>query len=389
MKKKTAVIIMSVVMCVSILAGCGADKETDAGTESAASEESEISEEILADMEPDAAGVPAEEQSEDVTEKEAEENGNDTAAGLPEEEETADDAGVAVRIGSLKGPTSMGLVYLMEQAEKKETVNRYEFTMTAAADELLPAMLSGDLDIVLIPANVASVLYNKAEGDVAVIDINTRGVLCMVSGNDKIKNMEDLKGQAIYMTGKGTTPDYVMQYLLKENGLMTADVTMEYKSEAAEVAAVLAGTPDAVGVLPQPFVTAACTQNEKLSVVMDLTEQWASVQGEGGSSLVTGVTVVRKGFLDQNPEAVEQFMEEHAASASYANEHVEETSELVAAAGIIDKADVAVKAIPECNITYIDGEEMETALSGYLAVLWEQDPASVGGGLPGEDFYYK
>jgi NitT/TauT family transport system substrate-binding protein len=283
----------------------------------------------------------------------------------------------------------MGLVYLMEQAEKKETVNRYEFTMTAAADELLPAMLSGDLDIVLIPANVASVLYNKAEGDVAVIDINTLGVLYMVSGNDKIKNMEDLKGQAIYMTGKGTTPDYVMQYLLKENGLTTADVTMEYKSEAAEVAAVLAGTPDAVGVLPQPFVTAACTQNEKLSVVMDLTEQWASVQGEGGSSLVTGVTVVRKGFLDQNPEAVEQFMEEHAASASYANEHVEETSELVAAAGIIDKADVAVKAIPECNITYIDGEEMETALSGYLAVLWEQDPASVGGGLPGEDFYYK
>ena len=161
----------------------------------------------------------------------------------------------------------------MEQAEKKETVNRYEFTMTAAADELLPAMLSGDLDIVLIPANVASVLYNKAEGDVAVIDINTLGVLYMVSGNDKIKNMEDLKGQAIYMTGKGTTPDYVMQYLLKENGLMTADVTMEYKSEAAEVAAVLAGTPDAVGVLPQPFVTAACTQNEKLSVVMDLTEQ--------------------------------------------------------------------------------------------------------------------
>ncbi|MDE7187171.1 MAG: ABC transporter substrate-binding protein [Lachnospiraceae bacterium] len=389
MKKKTAAIIMSVVMSVSILAGCGADKETDTGTESAASEESEISEEILADTEADAAGVPAEEQSVDVTEKEAEENGNDTAADPPEEEDAADDAGVTVRIGSLKGPTSMGLVYLMDQSEKGETVNRYEFTMTAAADELLPAMLSGDLDIVLIPANVASVLYNKAEGDVAVIDINTLGVLYMVSGNDKIKNMEDLKGQTIYMTGKGTTPDYVMQYLLKENGLTTADVTMEYKSEATEVAAVLAGTPDAVGVLPQPFVTAACAQNDKLSVVMDLTEQWASVQGEGGSSLVTGVTVVRKGFLDQNPEAVEQFMEEHAASASYANEHVEEAAELVAATGIIDKAEVAARAIPECNITYIDGEEMETALSGYLAVLWEQDPASVGGGLPGEDFYYK
>lgn len=388
MKKKTAAMILSVVMCVSILAGCGADKETDTGLEPAVSEEGEISGEIPADPEGDDAEISAEEQSVDGTEQETEENGNDAAADLPDEAEEDNDAGAAVRIGSLKGPTSIGLVYLMDQAKMGVTANRYEFTMTAAADELLPAMLSGDLDIALIPANVASVLYNLAEGDVAVIDINTLGVLYMVSGNDKIKNMEDLKGQTIYMTGKGTTPDYVMQYLLKENGLTTADVTLEYKSEATEVAAVLSGAPDAVGVLPQPFVTAACAQNENLSVVMDLTEQWAAVQGENGSSLVTGVTVVRKGFLDQDPEAVEQFMEEHAVSAAYANEHVEETAGLVAEAGIIDKAEVAAKAIPECNITYIDGEEMKTALSGYLAALCEQDPASVGGGLPGEDFYY-
>ena len=190
------------------------------------------------------------------------------------------------------------------------------------------------------------------------------------------------------MTGKGTTPDYVMQYLLKENGLTAADVTLEYKSEAAEVAAMLAEMPEAVGVLPQPFVTAACAQNDKLSVVLDLTKQWAAVQEEGGSSLVTGVTVVRNALLTEDPAAVELFMEEHAASAAYANEHVEETAQLVAAAGIIDKAPVAAKALPECNITYIDGEEMKTALSGYLQVLWEQDPESVGGGLPGDGFYY-
>lgn len=387
MKKKTAAMIMSVVMCASMLSGCGADKGTDTGMESAVQETDGISGETQAETEEENTGLSAEEQSEDVTEKK-EEGVSDTGTEPPEEEDEAAGVGAAVRIGSLKGPTSMGLVYLMDQSEKGETVNRYEFTMTAAADELLPAMLSGDLDIALIPANMASVLYNKAEGDVAVVDINTLGVLYMVSGSDKIRKMEDLKGQTIYMTGKGTTPDYVMQYLLQENGLTAADVTLEYKSEATEVAAMLAETPDAVGVLPQPFVTAACAQNEKLSVVMDLTEQWAAVQGEGGSSLVTGVTVVRKGFLDQNPEAVEQFMKEHAASAAYANEHVEETAGLVAEAGIIDKAETAARAIPECNITYIDGEEMKTALSGYLAVLWEQDPASVGGGLPGEDFYY-
>lgn len=294
---------------------------------------------------------------------------------------------VDIRIGSLKGPTSMGLVYLMDQAEKNETANNYEFKMAATADELLPSMISGDLDIVLVPANVASVLYNKTEGAVSVIDINTLGVLYMVSGDDTIQSMEDLKGRTIYLTGKGTTPDFVLQYLLKENGL-TQDVSLEYKSEATEVAAVLTETSEVVGVLPQPYVTAACAQNENLSVVLDLTKEWAAVQGEGGSSLVTGVTVVRNAFLEENKDAVDKFLEEHAASANFANEHVEEAAELVAAAGIIEKAPVAVKAMPKCNITYIGGTDMKAALSGYLEVLFEQDASSVGGSLPSDDFYY-
>ncbi len=228
-----------------------------------------------------------------------------------------------------------------------------------------------------------------------MIDINTLGVLYMVSGDDTIKSMEDLKGRTVYLTGKGTTPDYVLHYLLKENGLTEEDVTLEYKSEATEVAALLAKTPEAIGVLPQPFVTAACSQNENLVVVMDLTEQWNRVQETNAavkdgprSQLVTGVTVVRNGFLEEHKAAVDQFMEEHAASAAYANEHVEEAAELVAAAGIIEKAPVAVKAMPKCNITYIDGNDMRYALEGYLSVLCEQDASSVGGSLPGENFYY-
>lgn len=338
MKKKVAAVIMSMVLSVAVLAGCGADS---------------------ADVESDITA-----------------------------EEIQDYEAVDVKIGSLKGPTSMGLVYLMDRAEKGEAANNYEFVMSAAADELLPSMISGDLDILLVPANVASVLYNKTEGGVTVIDINTLGVLYMVSGDDAIGNMDDLKGKTVYLTGKGTTPDYVLQYLLAENSLTTEDVTLEYKSEATEVAAVLAKTPEAIGVLPQPFVTAACAQNENLSVVLDLTEEWAAVQGEGGSSLVTGVTVVRDDFLEENKEAVDKFLEEHAASTDYANENVEAAAELVAAAGIIEKAPVAVKAMPECNITYIDGTDMQTALSGYLEVLFEQDASSVGGSLPGDDFYY-
>lgn len=293
-----------------------------------------------------------------------------------------------IKIGSLKGPTSMGLVYLMDQARKNEAKGSYTFEMAAAADELLPKMVSGDLDVALVPANVASVLYQKTQGGVCVIDVNTLGVLYMVSGDASIQNMEDLRGKTVFLTGKGTTPDYVLQYLLRENGIGTDEVTLEYKSEATEVAAILAENPDAVGLLPQPFVTAACMKNDALSVVLDMTGQWKALQGENGSSLVTGVTIVRKAFLQEHEQAVKTFMEEHKASAAYANEHVSEAAELVAAEGIIEKAAVAEKAMPACNITYLDGKDMKTALSGYLEVLSEMDPSSIGGALPAEDFYY-
>lgn len=400
MKKKTIAIMMSLVLTVAMLAGCGEHTlENTVGNEITAGNGKEF-----ADVENEAAAVEQTEQEQEEAgaaqqgqeePEAAQKTDNGSGEGEPEAAQKTDNGSgegepeaVRVRIGSLKGPTSMGLVYLMDQAQKKETADDYEFTMAAAADELLPAMLSGELDLVLIPANVASILYMKTEGGVSVIDINTLGVLYMVSGDDTIQSMEDLKGKTVYLTGKGTTPDYVLQYLLKESGMTAADIELEYKSEATEVAAMLAERPDAAGVLPQPFATAACMQNEELSEVLDLTAQWAAVQEEGGSRLVTGVTVVRSGFLAEHEDAVVRFLAEHAASAAYANEHVEEAAQLVAAAGIIEKAPVAVTAMPKCNITYIDGEDMKAALSGYLKVLCEQDAASVGGGLPGDDFYY-
>lgn len=303
-------------------------------------------------------------------------------AGCGQREEPA-----AVRVGGLKGPTSMGLVFLREQAQSGQAAQEYEFTMAVAADELLPLMIKGELDIALIPANVASVLYNKTEGGVSVIDINTLGVLYLVSGDNTIDSMESLRGRTVYLTGKGTTPDYVLQYLLRANGIDPSECTLEYRSEATEVAALLAEQPQAAGLLPQPFVTVACAQNEELDVVLDMNQQWNLAQGEG-SNMVTGVTVVRNAFLQEHPGAVQSFLEEHAASVRAIQEDPDKGAQLVVAAEIITKEPIARKAIPQCNITYIDGEEMRQALSGYLQVLFEQDPASVGGKVPGEDFYY-
>jgi len=295
---------------------------------------------------------------------------------------------VTVRVGSLKGPTSMGLVSLMDKAARGEAGNQYDFTMVTAADELLGKIVSNNMDIALVPANAASVLYNKTDGGIAVIDINTLGVLYVVASDDSIQSFADLKGKTLYLNGKGTTPEYVINYLLSANGLTADDVTLEFKSEAAEVAAILKEQPGAIGLLPQPFVTAACAQNEDLRIVLDCTAQWEALQGFGGSRLVTGVTIVRKDFQDEYPNAVALFLQEHAASTEFANTNLDKTAELVAAQGIIEKAPIAKIAIPYCNITCITGEEMKTALSGYLQVLADQNPASVGGQLPGDDFYF-
>ena len=296
---------------------------------------------------------------------------------------------VTVKVGALKGATTLGLLPLEDKAANGEAGENYEFSMMTAADELLPMMIKGELDIALLPSNVASILYQKTNGGVTVIDINTLGVLYMVSGDSSITGVEDLAGRTIYLTGKGTTPDYVLHYILSGNGMdADSDCTLEYKSEATEVAALLAENPDAIGLLPQPFVTAACAQNDALSVILDMNAEWEKLQGEDGSRLVTGVTVVRNEFLQEHENAVATFMEEHQASAQSMNSDVENGAKLAVASEIIAKEPIALKAIPKCNITYIDGADMKQALSGYLEVLYEQNPESIGGALPGDDFYY-
>lgn len=298
------------------------------------------------------------------------------------------DDNYTLKIGSLKGPTSMGLVKLMDQSEKGNAKGSYDFTMVTAADELLGKIVSKELDVALVPANMASIIYNKTNHEVTVLDINTLGVLYGVSADDSIKSAADLKGKTVYLTGKGTTPDYALQHVLKASGLTSDDVTLEYKSEAAEVVSILKEKPDAVGLLPQPFVTAAMAQNDSLKMVLDLSKEWDATAGENGGSLVTGVTICRNDVIKDHGDAIDTFLAEHKESAEFANANVAETAALVAAAGIIEKAPVAEKAIPYCSITYVDGDRMKSLLSGYLKVLFDMEPSSVGGTLPADDFYY-
>ena len=290
-----------------------------------------------------------------------------------------------VRAGTLKGPTTIGLVQLMDKAAKGETDVAYDFAMDTA-DAFITRMASGDIDIVTIPANAAAIWYNKLQGAVKVIDINTLGVLYLVAAEDGVTSIADLAGKTVALTGKGTSPEWVLRALLTAGGVAEADVTLEYKSEATEVMQALVSGAADLGLLPQPFVTAACAQNENLRVVLDMTAEWARLKP--GSQLCTGVTVARTAFLEEHPDVVDAFLAAHAESAAFANEHTAEAAELVAAAGIIEKAPVAEKAIPKCNIVCVTGEEMKAYLSGYLEALAALDPASVGGQLPDDAFYY-
>jgi len=296
-------------------------------------------------------------------------------------------AKVDINIAVLKGPTAMGMVKVMEDAAGNTTANNYNFIIAGAADEISTGLIKGDIDIAAIPCNLASVLYNKTEGKIKLAGINTLGVLYIVETGDTIKTVEDLRGKTIYSTGFGTTPQYTLNYLLTSYGINPQkDVTIEYKTESTEVAALLSEATDAIAMLPQPYVTTVMMNNDKVKIALDVADEWEKVSTDK-SGVVTGVVVVRSEFLDSNKEAFDAFMEEYTASAGFVNENIEEASALVEKFDIF-KAAVTKKAIPYCNITLIRGDEMKEKVNGYLTALFNQNPKSVGGKLPNDDFYY-
>lgn len=298
------------------------------------------------------------------------------------------DADYLLRIGALKGPTAMGLVEMMERRGPAASVYFWDFQLAGSADELTPKLIKGELDIACVPANLAAILCNKTGGQVVTLAVNTLGVLYIVeNGGESVQSLADLKGRTLAAAGKGSTPEFGLRYLLEQNGLdPDRDVTVDWKSEHAEcVAALAAGTAD-LALLPQPFVTAAQGKLEGLRTALDLTAEWEAL--DNGSAMITGVAVARREFVEEHPELTDIFLREYALSVDWVNGNPADAGELIAANGIIESPAVAEKALPLCNIVCLTGQEMYEKLSGYLRVLAEAAPESVGGALPGDGFYY-
>ena len=315
------------------------------------------------------------------------------------EEQMEEPVSESYAIAALKGPTAMGMVKLMSDTDEKaaqmldsskpyegEVGNLYTFTLAASADEVSPLLMKGELDMACVPANLAAVLYQKTEGDIVTLAVNTLGVLYIVENGNAVTSMADLAGKTIVASGKGSTPEYALRYLLSENGLdPDADVTIDWKSEHSECVTALATGAATIAMLPQPFVTVAENKISGLRTALDLTEQWDAL--DNGSALLTGVIVARREVVEQNPAAVDAFLKDYAGSVEWVNANPADAAELIGSYGIVEAA-VAEKALPHCNIVCITGAEMKDKLSGYLQVLFDADASSVGGALPGDDFYY-
>ena len=295
--------------------------------------------------------------------------------------------GMTVRIAGMTGPTSMGLVKLAEDNANGVADGKYEITTTyAKADEILPKLQKGELDMAALPANVAATLYKNGGGAITVLAINTLGVVNIVEKGNTVSSLADLAGKKIYAIGKGTTPELGLRYLLAQNNVNYNDLTIEWKNQATDVLPLLETEENAIAMIPQPFATAACLQVEGLRVALDLNEEWNDL--DNGSQFVTGVLVARRAFVEEHPEAVSTFLSEYESSIAYAKANVAETAPLIVKYGIMDKEPLAKAALPKCNLTFIAGAEMKETLSGYLQTLFDADPQSVGGVMPDDSFYY-
>lgn len=305
-----------------------------------------------------------------------------------ESSSVASEAKATIRVVGLKGPTGLSMVKLMSDNDAGTAKENYQFTLSTSPDEIVSKISSGEVDVAAAPTNLAATLYNKTNGKVQMAAVTTLGVLSILENGVQINNIQDLKGKTIYSSGQGATPEYALDYILAQNGLTVGkDVQVQYVEDHSQLAAQMIAGSVSIAVLPEPYVTQVLSKNSSVRIALDLTDEWDKAAG-GGSVLTMGCLIVSKDFAQNNQQAFNTFLDEYKASVDFTNENVQDAASLAEKYDIMD-ASVAAKAIPNCNIVYMDGNEMKAKIPDFLNVLYQANPKSVGGSLPADDFYYQ
>ncbi|MGE4215040.1 MAG: ABC transporter substrate-binding protein [Anaerotignaceae bacterium] len=294
-----------------------------------------------------------------------------------------------MKIALLKGPTAMGAVMLMDETENGKVFGNYNFEVLTTPDEVSAKLISGEVDVAAVPVNLASVLYNKNEGEIQIAAINTLGILYILENGNTIQSLSDLSGKTIYATGQGAVPEYVLQYILLKNGV--TDCKVEFMQTHAELAAAVAAGEVEIAMLPEPFASVAISKNSDVRVALDVAKCWDeySYQEEKvANTLPMGCIVVRKEFVDAHEKEFSKFLDEYEYFIEVVNEDPENAAKYVVSYDIIDDEAVAASSIPNCNITFIDGSKMLRLVENFLNTMYEANPKAIGGTVPNEDFYY-
>ncbi|WP_297241162.1 ABC transporter substrate-binding protein [uncultured Flavonifractor sp.] len=304
---------------------------------------------------------------------------------VAESQAPTSEPGTEINLGLLNGPTGMGAAKLLSDNDAGETVNHYAVTLGSdPANDILPKLNNGELDIAALPTNVAANLYNKT-GKVQLLALNTLGVLHILENGDTVNSLADLNGKTLYAINQGTNTEYVLDYLLTQNGLdPDTDVDIQWKT-SEEVTSLMASGEIDLCMLPVPAATTVLMQNSDVRDAVDLSDAWT--QSGANGTFTMGCVVVRTEFAQENPQAVQDFLTEYEASINYIKDNPEEGAALIEQYGIVPKAAIAQAAIPQANMIFVAGQDMKS-ISSYYEVLFAADPESIGGSIPDDGFYY-
>ena len=292
---------------------------------------------------------------------------------------------VDMTVACMTGPTGVGMAKLMADSAAKTTANNYTFTVAAAATEINAKFLKGEINIASVPTNVAATLYNKTQGKVRMLAVNTYGVLSILEKGDTIKSIADLKGKTIYSTGKGQNPEFILKHILTKNGIdPEKDITINFVSSEDLVQKLISGEAE-IALAPEPAATTVMVKNADLRRALSINDEWSKVSD---TELMMGCVIALDSYVTANPEAVAKFLEEYEKSIQFAIENVDEAAKHCATYKITASEAIAKKAIPTCNLCYVTGSDMKTNVNGYLNVLFTANAESIGGAMPKDDFYY-